>query len=54
MDVIKLLNSMFNKHFDFTVLKDAGIVEAVLPLHNFYEICENPIKPWNDMDLDEI
>jgi len=23
-----------------------------VPLHNFYELNENPIKPWLDFDVD--
>mgnify|MGYP007088257659 CR=1 FL=1 len=46
MDTIKLLNNMLNKHFDLTYLKKLGIVKAIIPLHNFYELYENPIKPW--------
>lgn len=52
MQTLKLLYSMFNKNFDFTALKKEGIIENVIPLHNFYELCDNPIQPWIDNDLD--
>ena len=43
---------MLNKNFDFSVLKEQGIIDSIIPLHNFYEISENPIQPWCDNDVD--
>jgi len=52
MDTLKLLNNMISKNIDFSVLKKAGMIDSVVPLHNFYELNENPIKPWLDNDVD--
>lgn len=42
---------MFETNFDFSELKRAKIIESVIPLHNFYELDENPIEPWVDNDM---